>query len=110
VDYPYGETIAIVSQTVSGQDDDGNDTRVASETSISGVAFAPAGSTELVQGQDTVITQDTVYLPTGASLPLATDKVRARGRLYNIEGDPQVFVNPFTGEAPGAVLRLSKVT
>jgi hypothetical protein len=107
--FEFGETFTIHTRTVTGQDADGNDVYGDVDTPTSG-AFAPAGSTELVQGQETVLTHDTIYLDDGAPVPAATDQVTARGDRYDIDGTPQTFHNPFTGDEPGAVVRLLKVT
>lgn len=107
--FPFAETFTIVSRTVTSQDADGNDVYSDTEMSTTG-AFAPEGSSELIQGQNTVLTHPTIYLSNGAPVPSPTDKIRARGILYDIDGEPQVFHNPFTGEEPGPVLRLLRVT
>lgn len=106
---PFPETFSIVTRAVTGQDADGND--VYGETEIAAFgAFAPEGSTELIQGQETVLTHPTIYLNPESPVPSPTDKIRARGVLYDVDGDPQVFHNPFTGDEPGPVLRLLRVT
>ena len=109
VKFPFPESFTIVTQGVIGQDGDGNDVLGDVETPTSG-AFAPAGSTELIQGEQVTITHDTIYLTDGAPVPKSTDKIRARGNLYDLDGDAGVLHNPFTGDEPGAVLRLLKVT
>ena len=103
------ETFTIHTRGVVGQDGDGNDVYGDVPTATTG-AFAPAGSTELVQGQQTVLTHDTIYLEDGAPVPSATDQITARGSRYDIDGTPDVLHNPFTGYEPGPVLRLVKVT
>ena len=107
--FAHPETFSIVTQTVIGVDGDGNDVYGPVETPATG-AFAPAGSTELIQGETVVLTHDTIYLTDGEPVPTANDKIRARGNLYSIDGEPEVYHNPFTGYEPGAVLRLLKVT
>ena len=106
----YGETVTIISRTVTGQDADGNDVYGTTTTDVPHSIFAPEGSVERVQGQDIVTTSPKVYLPDGAPVPKATDKVQVRGLLYDIDGEPQVFINPFTGDQPGPVLNLTRVT
>jgi len=110
--FPYGETVTLISRTVTGQDADGNDIYTDVETLVPGSVFAPFGGTELIQGQDTVISNPTIYLGDPSVTPSATDKVRrANGEVYDIDGQPQVYPpNPFTGERVGAVLRLERVT
>lgn len=107
--FPYPETFTVVSRTVSGVDGLGNPTYTPGETTVTG-AFAPEGSTELTQGQDTVLDRDTVYLTDGSPTPGPGDRIRVRGVLFEIDGRPVQFHNPFTGAEPGAVLRLLRVT
>jgi len=109
--YPYAEDFTLLSQGVTGQDSDGNDVYGPTETATSGV-FAPGGSTELIQGQNTVIDNPRIYLVPGAPVPTATDKIRREltGYVYDIDGEPAIYANPFTGDKPGAVLDLERVT
>lgn len=105
------EDFTVLTQTKTGVDGDGNDVYGPAEVPATG-AFAPEGSTELIQGQNTVISNPTVYLSPGTTVPAPTDKIRREltGQVYDIDGEPGVFRNPFTGEQPGAVLRLERVT
>lgn len=106
--FPFPESATIVSRTVTGQDGDGNDVYTDVSTATTG-AFAPEGSTELIQGQDTVIANPKFYLSLGAPVPAATDRLVVRGLTYEIDGPPQFFHNPFTAYEPGAVLSLQRV-
>ena len=103
------ETFVIHSRGVTGRDADGNDVYGDTDTTTTGV-FAPEGSTELIQGQNTVLTHPTIYLEDGAPVPSPTDQVTVRGVRYDIDGQPQVFHNPFTGYEPGAVVKLMGAT
>jgi hypothetical protein len=107
--FAFPETMAIVTRTVTGTDSYGNDVYSPVESPIYG-AFAPQGSTELVQGRETVLTHDTVYLEVGTAVPKPTDQVRRAGVLYDIDGTPRTYQNPFTGFVPGPVLSLLRVT
>lgn len=106
---PFAETMAILTRSVTGQDGDGNDVYGTTEIPTTGV-FAPQGSSELVQGQELVLTHPTVYLSSGVAVPSPTDKMRVHGVVYDVDGTPQVFLNPFTGGAPGPVVKLVEVT
>lgn len=106
---PFAESFTLLTRTVTGQDADGNDIYSDAEMPLKG-AFAPAGSTELVQGQLTVITHDTVYLDEGQPVPGPQDKMRVRGIVRDIDGAPADYQSPFTGRHPGAVVRLVEVT
>lgn len=105
----FPESATLIARGVTGQDSDGNDVYGTTETPVTG-AFAPAGATELVQGQDTVIATPTFYLSPGSPIPAPTDRLTVRGVTYEIDGQPEVYLNPFTGEQPGAVVRLERVT
>lgn len=77
-------------------------------------AAAPAGSTELVNGQATVITHDTVYGPYVADVEPKDTVTIPEGQpidagRYEVEGKPQRWKNPFTGEESGCVIRLTRV-
>jgi hypothetical protein len=113
----YTETVTLLRQTVTGRDSLGNDVTTATEIQVPDSIYAPEGSTELIQGQDTVIDNPTVYLglvdSTGTAVtPQATDKVRrSNGDVYDVDGRPQIYPpNPFTGEQVRPVLRLERVT
>lgn len=107
--FPFPETFTIHTRAVTGRDADNNDVYGDVPTTTTGV-FAPQGSTELIQGQNTVLEHDTIYLADGAPVPKPTDQVTVRGVLYDVDGEPQVFHNPFTGYEPGAVVKLLKAT
>jgi hypothetical protein len=110
--FNFPENFTILTQVKRNTpDSDGNDVYDPATVTVTG-AFAPEGSTELIQGQDTVISNPTIYLSPDSPIPAATDKVRREltGETFDIDGQPAVFVNPFTGDQPGAVLRLERVT
>lgn len=109
--FPFPEIFTILSRSVTGQDGDGNDVYGTTETATSG-AFAPEGSTELIQGQNTVIDHPRIYLSDGATTPVVTDRIRreATGEVFDIDGRPAAFHNPYTDYEPGAVLHLERVT
>lgn len=107
--FPFPEDALIHTRAKTGTDGDGNDVYSDVTVTTSG-AFAPEGSTELIQGQATLITNPTFYLSDGAPVPSASDRLEVRGVVYEIDGQPQEYRNPFTGSAPGAVLRLERVT
>jgi hypothetical protein len=106
--YPFGQSITLVGRSRSGEDAYGNDTWTESTTTVVGV-FAPGGSSELVQGQDTVISQPTVYLPAGTDVT-AVDQIEVGGVRYLVDGTPNTWASPFTGWKAGVEVRLERVT
>lgn len=104
-----GEAFQILTRAVTGQDADGNDVYGVTETTVRG-AFAPAGTSELLQGQAVVITHDTLYLAEGSPAPGPQDKMRVRGIERDINGTPADYISPYTGWHPGPVVQLVAVT
>lgn len=108
ITFSFPETLTIVVRTLSGVDIDGNDTYTTANTQVPG-AFAPGGFSEVQQGGDTVTATPEALLPTGTDVT-AIDAVIARGDTYEVTGTPQDWQSPFTGWAPGIVVKLEKVT
>lgn len=104
----FAEEFIWLSREVTGQDSDGNDVYEDTQTPVRG-AFAPSGSAELVQGQLTVITHDTLYLAEGTPVPGAQDQFIARGITRDVDGMPEDYRSPLTGWHPGPVVRLVDV-
>lgn len=80
-----------------------------------GWAAAPAGSVEVVNGQQTVTTQDTLYGPYDADVKAADSVTVPAGQPieagdYKVAGQPQRWKNPWTGRKGGCVLRLTRTT
>jgi hypothetical protein len=100
-----------VQRVKTGADAYGNDVWAETPVSVDAV-FAPGSSSELIQGQDTVLTHPSLYLPTD-SPPAPTDRVTVDGVIYDVDGQPDVWpASPFTGRQPDypIVVRLLNVT
>lgn len=106
--FPFGQPITLVKRVKGAPDSFGNDTWTTTTTAVVG-AFAPVASVELVQGQDVITTQPTVYLPAGTDVS-ALDAVQIDGKQYEVDGDPHNWVNPYTGWHAGLEVRLRRVT
>lgn len=72
-------------------------------------AFAPGSTSEdvLTRG-DTTYTLATAYLPYDTDI-VATDQVRARGRVWQVDGDPLAWRSPGTGRQAGLQVGLRSV-
>jgi hypothetical protein len=108
VSFNLGQPMIVCTRTVTGTDSDGNDVYSEAQTTVSG-AYAPGGSTELIQGRDTVTTQPIVYLPAGTVVNPA-DNIIVAGVRYLVDGSPNNWANPFTGWVPGVEVKLLVVT
>lgn len=106
--FPFGQYVELVVRTKGPPDVLGNDTWTTITKTVRG-AFAPRGSVEQVQGQDTITTQPTVYLPADTVLT-ALDAVTVGDVTYEVDGAPNLWVNPFTGHRFGIEVRLKDVT
>lgn len=107
--YPFGETVVrLRREMVLGpdgepvRDDRGQPQYIERPVDIAGVVVTPrqelpqVGGSEQ-QGRDTVVVGWTVYDPTGTDW-LTTDRVRIRGVVCEITGEPGDWGrNPFTG-------------
>lgn len=111
---PFGFTVIFHTKgAATGRDALGNDTFSPSDQSVTACMFAPGGSTELVQGQDQVTDQPTVYAPTGTDVG-APDSVTVPGYgTFEVDGLPQAWPpHPRTGWQPSnsVVIKLKRVT
>jgi hypothetical protein len=113
MNYPYGETVTHIVRTVTGRDALGNDAFTETSTVISNVAVAPRDSNgsanEQTQGRDTVTVGLTIGLPPGTVVN-AVDRFIIRGNTYDVEGQPESLLNPFTRWNPGLPVALKRVT
>lgn len=115
--FPYGETVTRLRRfeevdpysqqvEVAAWDDPDNPPY---ELEIAGCAFNPGVSSEpLDLARNAVITRPEVYAPAGSDV-LAGDRLVVRELTYDVVGDPADFRSPFTGWAPGLVVRLERV-
>lgn len=106
--FPFGQTVTLVMRSVTGQDGDGNDIYTLTPTPIENVPVWPTGSTELIQGQDTVTTHMTCLLPVTVD-PISIDAVTIGNDTYEVDGAPQPYTNPFTGLTIGTEINLTRV-
>lgn len=80
------------------------------EVEIPTLGIAPRVSSEFNEpGRNAVIVGLSVYFPRGTDVK-ASDGFRVRGEVYEVDGEPGDWRNPFTGVARGIEVALSKVT
>jgi len=108
--FPHGETVTIIRPGPTTEDPYGNDVPGPPvETDIAGCAIAPRSSSEDLQARDQVIVGLNVWMPSG-SVVYATDQMRVRGVLYEIDGEPGAFSTPFTGTGGPVQVALTRVS
>lgn len=107
--FSYGETVTLVRRVVSGRDVYGDDVYSETRTTLSRVPAYPTSSTEEDQGRATVSDSVTILLPPNTNID-AIDAVEVFGDKFEVTGQPQRFISPFTGENPGLLVVLRRVT
>lgn len=74
---------------------------------VTGVAVEPRPSSEPVQDARNAVTSGfTLYFPPGTPVT-AADRVQVRGQVYDVLGEPAVWVNPYTGWVAGTVAQVT---
>lgn len=106
--FSYSTPMTLVSRVVTGQNADGNDVYGPSSTPLLG-ALDPGGSSEVVQGRDTVTTLPRAFLPPG-TVVAPTDALIVGGVTYEVLGTANGWTSPFSGGALGVVVNLKGVT
>lgn len=107
-----GETVRHYVRSVTGRDNRGNDVVVFDDgTDIPNCPVWPRGSTEQVQGRDTVTTGLTTVVPATYLTPVsALDRIEVRGDMYEVDGTPSDWRSPFTSRKPGLEVQLTRIT
>ena len=106
----FGETVTVLRMVETTTDRYGRPVQTWPEpgVDVDGCAVAPRTSTEPAQvGRQGVITGVTVYLPAGTAIG-PHDRVRARGVVYDVEGEPGDWRNPYSGRTPGIEVALTR--
>lgn len=105
---PFPQDVTLITRTKSGTDTFGNDTYTETLSTIKG-AVAPAVSTEVTAAGETVTTHPTLYAPPGTTIT-SIDAVQIDGLQYEVDGEPEVWNSPMTGEQFGIAAHLQRVT
>lgn len=83
------ETVTVVRPT--GRDKFGDPLPGSpTEFDVGGCLFAPGNTKELANGSNVVEAEANIYGPAGMDVK-ATDKLRVRGLLYEVMGQPQFW-------------------
>jgi hypothetical protein len=102
---PGQYTVTVTVVRPGGRDQYGDPTGTPAETPVSGCVVWPEASSEQTFQQDIVALGYQVLMPAGTDV-LATDQVRLPDDdlMYEVVGEPQRFLNPFTGTDPGVLV------
>lgn len=98
-----------VTRLRGGRTQFGGDPTADVEVTISGCLFDPGGPRgETRDRGDTVTAQPAVYAPVGVDIK-ATDRLRVRGVVYAVDGQPAEWRSPFPGGPEGVHVALKYV-
>lgn len=78
-------------------------------TDVAGCMVAPRSSSEDNDGRTAMIVGLTVYLPAGTDLQPA-DRLEVRGVVYEVDGEPGDWRNPYTDTRAGLEVAVQRVT
>lgn len=109
--FAYGETVQVLTAGTSTDryNDTVEDWSAPTEVPVDGVGVEPRPSSESNQdARNTVVSGFTLYMPAGVTVT-AANRVRVRGEVFLVDGDPAVWRNPFTGWEPGVVVQTKRV-
>lgn len=97
-----GEQVTILHRVATGGTDRyGNPTYTTTEVNVPGVAVRVVSSTETPgEGGSSLATVLEMVFPPGTTVG-ANDRVRARGLVYEVDGEPQVETDPMVGGDAG---------
>jgi len=75
---------------------------------ITGCSLAPRLQAENLEGRQGVVIGWTLYAPPDADIQ-PTDRIEARGKTLEVDGEPGVWTSPYTGREAGIELSLKTV-
>lgn len=109
--FPFGEPVDVLTAGTTIDPYSGEqvaDWDNATEATVSGIAVEPRPSSEPVQDARNAVTSGyTLYgFPRGSVT--AANRVRVRGEVYDVLGDPADWRSPFTGWEPGLVVQVGR--
>lgn len=85
-----GDTETVTVIRPAARDQFGDETGPPTEFDLEGCLFAPGSSREGGLGSEQVQTDGTIYGPPEADVR-ATDRLRIRGQVYGVVGQPQLW-------------------
>ncbi|WP_329520511.1 hypothetical protein [Spirillospora sp. NBC_01491] len=105
-----GESITRIRLTPGGRDAYGDPLGdIKDRLDITPCALAPRQSGEQIgDGRYAVTSGMDLYAPAGADI-LPSDRIEARGVVYEVDGEPGDWVSPYTSRRPGLVVPLTRV-
>jgi len=107
--FPFGNTVTIRRRSVSGRDEYNNDEYAFVEENIPMCVVQPGGSGEETDFADRVTDGITVFFPYGTDISYI-DSIVLEGVEYEVQGVPQKWRSPFSGNTSPIQVSAVKVT
>jgi Phage head-tail joining protein len=108
--FPYSQTITLIQRTLTGvQDEYGNDTYDETQIEVDYCVVQPSSSAEVVQWTEQVSTDIAIFVPYG-TVVTELDAFLINGITYEVQGVPQDWRSPFSGNVSPTQIRASVVT
>lgn len=107
--FPYGITVTVVVRTVTGQDEYGNDVYENTTYDVPSCSVQPGGTNETTQFTEQLSSEIVVYLPYGTDVEFL-DALIVDGITYEVQGKPNVWASPFSGNTAPVEVRATKVS
>lgn len=107
--FPYGVTVTVVSRTLTGKDDYGNDVYEDATFDVPFCSVQPGGTNETTQFTDQLSSEIVAYLPYGTDVEFLSALI-VNGITYEVQGKPNVWESPFSGNTAPVEVRATKVS
>lgn len=83
---------------------------VDSEVPVDGCVWWPGTSSEELENRDEVTAQSTLSMPYGTDVRPSDEVVLPDGTIWQVNGQPQPYQNPFTACRRGVIVNLQRST
>lgn len=105
----FGETVTRIRRQKVGEDRNNAPIWDDVESAIPGAGPAPSSTDEpvVVDGRPSVADLSLYFYESFPDI-VRDDRIRVRGQVYQVLGDPAEWVNPFTGWRAGTVVNLRR--
>jgi hypothetical protein len=107
--FPFGLTLTLVKRTPSGNFDEyGNVIYDERKVQVSNCAFQSQTSSENLEFADQLLVTNVVFMPYGTDVQ-SVDAIEVFGDRYEVVGDPNSYISPFSGHTGPIRVNLSKI-
>jgi hypothetical protein len=105
-----GQQVTVITRTVTGQDDYGNDVYSEKSRVVSGCVLSPGNTSEDIQGTASVLSDVILHAPLGTAIGPYDAVLLSDGQRYRAAGQPKNWVSPFTGSSSLIEVPLARIT